>query len=284
MVIEVTKEAIHHGSVILVNAEYPLVEEVKQKRLISVFRPFVHGKSEGDTDASYIKMERDAGIALQNLLKDAGIRSEITGVSGYRKKEEQERIFYDSLKENGRDFTEKYVALPGHSEHQTGLAIDLGMTGENIDFICPRLPCYGIYKKFRELAPKHGFIERYISGKETITGIGAEPWHFRYVGTVHAAYMNREKLVLEEYINWIRQYDIRFNPLCQIIDNKIIYTGFLPLEKMEEEKKKYSFELPLHGEIEISGNNVDGLLITVTETRIITRTGRKRIKEDEKIA
>lgn len=64
------------------------------------------------------------------------------------------------LQENGTEFTAKFVAMPGHSEHQTGLAIDLGLRQPDIDFIRPAFPYEGICQKFRELAPAFGFIER----------------------------------------------------------------------------------------------------------------------------
>ena len=95
--------------------------------------------------------------------------------------------------------TRKFVAYPGCSEHQTGLAIDLGANLPEIDFICPEFPDTGIFGKFREKAADFGFIERYPKGKEAVTGIGAEPWHFRYVGVPHAAVMKAGGLVLEEY-------------------------------------------------------------------------------------
>lgn len=74
------------------------------------------------------------------------------------------------------------MAFPDHSEHQTGLAIDLAEDRPDIDFIRPQFPYEGICRKFRERAAEFGFVERYKSEKQKITGIGAEPWHFRYVG------------------------------------------------------------------------------------------------------
>lgn len=76
----------------------------------------------------------------------------IVPVSGYRSLNEQMDIYNDSLKDNGEDFTRKYVALPKHSEHQTGLAIDLGLNKEKIDFIRPDFPYDGICGTFRRFA------------------------------------------------------------------------------------------------------------------------------------
>ena len=74
---------------------------------------------------------------------------------------EQQDIFKQSLKDNGRTFTQQFVALPGKSEHQTGLAIDLGLKKESIDFIRPDFPYIGICQQFREKSVPYGFIERY---------------------------------------------------------------------------------------------------------------------------
>ena len=107
--------------------------------------------------------------------------------------------YLQSLLENGEEFTNKFVARPGHSEHQTGLAIDLGLKQPDIDFLRPNFPYEGICQTFRELAADYGFIERYPVGKEAITGIAHEPWHFRYVGVPHAKIMVDHNWTLEEY-------------------------------------------------------------------------------------
>lgn len=146
-----------------------------------------------------VLMEHRAARALQALLEAIGNRGEIIPVSGFRTQAEQQKIWDDTLLERGEEFTRKFVAYPGCSEHQTGLAIDLGANLPEIDFICPEFPDTGIFGKFREKAADFGFIERYPKGKEAVTGIGAEPWHFRYVGVPHAAVMKAGGLVLEEY-------------------------------------------------------------------------------------
>ena len=147
-----------------------------------------------------IMLRRAAHQALEQLLQAAGCGGQIVPVSGYRTQREQEEIYESSLAENGPDFTAKYVALPGCSEHQTGLAIDLALKQARIDFIRPHFPYDGICGMFRALAPAYGFIERYPAGKEAITGIAHEPWHFRYVGCPHAGIMKVQNLTLEEYV------------------------------------------------------------------------------------
>lgn len=146
-----------------------------------------------------ILLEREAVCALSHIMERLDGWKFIVPVSGWRSLEEQQQIYEKSLRENGPEFTVKFVAMPGHSEHQTGLAIDLGLRLPKIDFIRPSFPYEGICQKFRELAPAYGFIERYPKGKEHITGIAHEPWHFRYVGVPHAEIMVKHGWTLEEY-------------------------------------------------------------------------------------
>ena len=148
---------------------------------------------------SSVLLEREAAQALEALMAELGGWRSIVPVSGWRSFEDQQAIWDGSLAENGPDFTRQYVALPGHSEHQTGLAIDLGLRGSEVDFIRPDFPYEGICQRFRKRAAAFGFVERYPAGKETVTGIAHEPWHFRYVGTTHALEMVRRGLTLEEY-------------------------------------------------------------------------------------
>ncbi len=152
-------------------------------------------------DSPDILMEREAAQALARLMEQIDDWRHIVPVSGWRSFEEQQMIYLDSLRDNGREFTQQYVALPGHSEHQTGLAIDLGLRQPDIDFIRPNFPYEGICQEFRKLAPAYGFIQRYPAGKETVTGIAHEPWHFRYVGRPHGERITERGLTLEEYLS-----------------------------------------------------------------------------------
>lgn len=176
------------NSLILVNGQHAYSPDAKQD-LIPVRE-----------DHPDILLEREAVCALSCILERLDGWKFIVPVSGWRSLEEQLAIYQESLRENGPEFTARFVAMPGHSEHQTGLAIDLGLRQPDIDFIRPVFPYEGICQKFRELAPAFGFIERYPAGKEHITGIAHEPWHFRYVGMPHSEIMTFKGLTLEEYL------------------------------------------------------------------------------------
>ena len=147
-----------------------------------------------------ILMEAYAAHALHELLKAIHGFTKIALVSGYRSHEEQVAIWESCARERGEAYRNQFVAIPGCSEHETGLAIDVAARTEAIDFICPSFPKTGVYEQFRRLAPSFGFIERYPRGKENVTHIACEPWHFRYVGTPHAQIIANGRLVLEEYV------------------------------------------------------------------------------------
>lgn len=179
------KEKVHKGALVLVNERYPLLDGNRM------------GLSPVDERFSGILMKRDAVNVLRLILEKISAIGRIVPVSGYRTSEEQRGIYENSLRENGGEFTRKFVALPDHSEHQTGLAIDLALNTPDIDFICPEFPYYGICGDFRKAAPDYGYIERYPAGKEKITGIAHEPWHFRYVGFPHSAIIAQKSFALE---------------------------------------------------------------------------------------
>lgn len=102
-------------------------------------------------------------------------------VSGYRSYATQTSVYNGYVNSDGQAIAETYSARPGHSEHQTGLAIDLGRA----DSKCQLDECLGNLPEGQWLAAhayEYGFIIRYPKGKEQITGYSYEPWHIRYVG------------------------------------------------------------------------------------------------------
>lgn len=243
------KEEVHSGYLILVNREHPIKQETLQDKM--KLTPF-HTEYEG------IRLERLAATLLSEVIHSVGCSKVIVPVSGYRSRAEQEKLFDDSLKERGREFTEQYVAYPDCSEHQTGLAIDLGQNRTNIDYIAPSLPYNGIFSEFRRKAVHYGFIERYEKGKEAITGISHEPWHFRYVGYPHAQIMKQHHFCLEEYIQFLRDFSRRGQPY-KFNSGKRTFEIFYTLA----EEGQTVIELPESTMYQISGNNIDGFIVTL---------------------
>ncbi|MDD2181436.1 MAG: M15 family metallopeptidase [Bacilli bacterium] len=120
----------------------------------------------------------------------------IIAVSAFRDFEYQNELYNHYVETKGLEYADLASARPGHSEHQTGLAIDV--MGSNKD-----------YNKFDECiefewmknnAHLYGFILRYPEGKEKITGFKYEPWHYRYVGKKVATDIYHKNLTLEEYL------------------------------------------------------------------------------------
>ncbi len=245
-----TDKKIHRGSLILVNEQYGTGSEPEDLLMPACDR------------VPEVMLLRCAAALLNELMQEIHGWDHIVPVSGYRPLAEQQQIWDDSLLENGECFTRKYVALPGHSEHQTGLAIDLALKQENIDFIHPDFPYSGICQTFREKAPKYGFILRYPEGKEKITGIGHEPWHFRYVGTPHARIMTDEGLTLEEYMDFIRQFPYGGRPYLTKSGSRKVRISYLSAARETDASGNLLRTLAGHTPCTVSGNNIDGYIIT----------------------
>lgn len=240
---------IFKGNLILVNGQNPLGDKVEEEvRQIPINLQYPD-----------ISMEKNAAVMLSRLISDIGGEDKIIPVSGFRKRKEQEQIYSDSLREHGEEFTKKYVAYPGHSEHQTGYAIDLARAEKPVDFIRPDFPDVGVFKEFREKAPQYGYILRYQKEKEPVTGIAYEPWHFRYIGYPHSKILYDHRASLEEYIMELKNYTyqgkhLEFGEKEQ--DIEIFYIN-------REEFKFKEIKIPSHRLYQVSGNNIDGVIITL---------------------
>ena len=122
--------------------------------------------------------------------------------STYRSVARQEELWAEFEKEYGEDYCKKYVAVPGYSEHHTGLVIDICIVkdgviiNDNDQMIAEK----DIFSKIHAKLADYGFILRYLEGKDYITGYSYEPWHFRYVGVDAAKEITEKGLTLEEYL------------------------------------------------------------------------------------
>lgn len=240
-IVSLSQQNIYTGSLILVNAAYG-------------YRKPEHDDLVTDT----VPLNRRAATLLRQLIQTLGGWEKIVPVSGWRSTAEQQSIWDNSMVENGESFTRTFVALPGHSEHETGLAIDLALNAGHIDFICPSFPYDGICQKFRSLAASYGFVERYPAGKEHVTGIGHEPWHFRYVGVPHAFIMTEHGFVLEEYLDFLREYPFASRPLRYQNHGLDISVSY----QMAAEEGCTLLRLDDSKPYSVSGNNMDGFIIT----------------------
>ncbi|QEQ20330.1 M15 family metallopeptidase (plasmid) [Bacillus sp. BS98] len=179
----------------VVNKEYGLPENYKPEDLVVPNVPFSFN---GTVEKSHLRKE--AAEALEKLFflaKQDGIQ--LNAVSGFRSYEYQKGLYASNVKKNGQEHTDRFSAKPGHSEHQTGLTMDVSSKSANNELEL----AFANTKEgkwLKDNAHRAGFIIRYPKGKENITGYAYEPWHVRYVGNI-AENIYKEKLTLEEYMN-----------------------------------------------------------------------------------
>jgi D-alanyl-D-alanine carboxypeptidase len=149
-------------------------------------------------DAPKRQLRAEAAGAAEALFAAASADGvPLLGVSGYRSQRTQADLYGLAVRHHGRAAADRSTARPGHSEHQTGLALDV--TGG--DGRCPAEACFAGTPAADWLAAhaaEHGFVVRYPAGKEAVTGFEAEPWHLRYVGTEVAALLAQRGLTLDE--------------------------------------------------------------------------------------
>lgn len=168
-----TVEPTYVDGVLLVNKEYALPRDY----------------GDGEDATAY-----QALLQLQQAAQWAGYSMPL--MSGYRSFETQEELYNDYVTVDGVEKANTYSAWPGHSEHQTGLAFDVGW----VDLQFADTPAG---RWLANHAHEYGFIIRYPKGKEAITGYQFEPWHIRYLGVELASKVHKSGLCLEEYLGII---------------------------------------------------------------------------------
>jgi len=147
------------------------------------------------------QLRKEAASALESLFeaaKDDGI--DLKAVSGYRSYATQKSIFQSNANKKGEDVANRTSARPGQSEHQTGLAMDV--SSASVGYALEE--SFGKTKEgiwLAEHAADHGFIIRFLKGKEAVTGYSYEPWHIRYIGKAAAKEIMDKKVTLEEYFD-----------------------------------------------------------------------------------
>ncbi len=236
------QKQIYQGNLRLVNRKCPINQDTQDENLVAF--------SEENQE---ILLEENCKLQLQEALQKIKAENQIVLVSGYRSLAEQTEIFENSLKENGEKFTKQYVAYPNCSEHQTGLAIDLGLNQKEIDFIRPSFPKNGICEEFREIMDEYGFIQRYIKEKELITEISSEEWHFRYVGLPHAKIMKQKDMCLEEYIAYLQEFEY---------GKKVLYFEEYEISFVKMDQATKMIQAEENEMVTISGNNINGIIVT----------------------
>lgn len=155
-----------------------------------------------------LQIAAEARPALEKMLSDceaAGM--DVTVCSAYRTESTQNRLYQNKIarlraagysREEALAEAGRWVAPPGTSEHQTGLAVDIMATDYPV--LDEKQAQTEEQQWLMEHCWEYGFILRYPTDKSSVTGIGYEPWHYRYVGQETAASIYERGLCLEEYI------------------------------------------------------------------------------------
>ena len=174
-------------TLILVNKVYYLEEDFEVPNIVnmSVRYAFSGRQIRQDVYYNFVDMAIDAKKEGLTLVANSTFRTYAT----------QEKTYNNYKTNKGSDYADSYAARPGHSEHQTGLAIDistLNSTSENFEDTEE-------FKWLQDNSYRYGFILRYPEGKEHLTGFDYESWHYRFVGLEVAKKIHEENITFDEY-------------------------------------------------------------------------------------
>ncbi len=164
---------------------------------VNLVIPDIRSTRADDVDKRYVREEM--AKALEGLFaaaEEEGLY--LFAASGYRSYATQESVYNSHVASKGLEAADKVSARPGHSEHQTGLAMDVTIEslGYKLEESLGLLP-EGIF--LAQHAHEYGLIIRYPEDKVDITGYNYEPWHLRYVGLELATFLYDNQLTLEEF-------------------------------------------------------------------------------------
>ncbi len=174
---ELPEEPTYVDGILIANKEYPL--------------PSTYAPGE-DPEARKAFDEMAAEATLSNF--------NLTAFSTYRSFDYQKELYDRYVARDGKEAADRYSARPGYSEHQTGLAFDIGEVNYEQHWASSDFGETEAGKWIAANAHRFGFIMRYPLGKEEVTGYMHESWHFRYVGTEIAKEIFEKNITLEEYV------------------------------------------------------------------------------------
>lgn len=185
---EDTEEAKYQNTEkILVNKHYFLTKDYVPKNLETISNKYA---------LNGMKLVDKAKDAFEKMAKDAEKQElSIIAMSSYRSYSYQVNLYNRYVKKDGKEKADTYSGRPGHSEHQTGLAIDVYNKKEDYT----NFEKTDEYKWMQKHAHEYGFILRFPKEKEKETGYQFESWHYRYVGEEIAKYIKNNNISLEEY-------------------------------------------------------------------------------------
>ncbi len=186
---DVLQTDLEKDNLLIVNKFYYLEEDFIPDNLVSIDSKYGRGEIKEEAYQAFLELYEEAS--------KEDLHPYIS--SPYRSYNRQNQLYTNYSNKDGINKADTYSARPGYSEHQTGLAMDLGTSNNtNInDFENSKE-----FEWMQKNAHKYGFILRYPKGKEYITGYMYEPWHYRYVGVEAATYIYEHNITYEEYYEY----------------------------------------------------------------------------------
>lgn len=250
--VQMSKYDVHKGDLILVNGEAHYQTD-KPNDLVTVASQKTEKYSVKNNELEVReKIIEPFNRMMSDFADETGL-TDVMAISAHRTVEYQQMLYENDLKRTGLDYSEE-VAKPGESEHHTGLVMDLGIvTSDGSKFF----DASGDHIWVNQNCYKYGFVVRYPESKKDITKIIHEPWHYRYVGPVHAAVMEEKGFCLEEYIDFLRKYPFEGEHLKTTVEGKDYEIYFVSASGDTVE-----VPVPKEKEYTVSGNNVDGFIVT----------------------
>ena len=250
--IQMTQVDESQGELILINAAHGYQSEVEDLQVFwgNKNKSYTLTKAEIYAKPEVITAMNEMMAAFQT---QSGIGSVMVS-SAYRNVDDQQKMYDNDLKISGAD-TSETVAKAGYSEHHSGYAIDLSyMSAAGYAY----LDGSESYSWLIENCYKYGFIIRYPEGKTAVTGMAYEPWHFRYIGKVHAEALTKGNYCLEEYMDMLRLHD-QENPYSFVSETGASYQiYYVPSGGATTE-----VAVPTGKEYTISGTTEGGFVVTV---------------------
>lgn len=238
---------VNSGDLVLVNTLYPYKFQEGDTNIVTLYnnRNDFYGTSD-----NVVSLDMNTITQINTLMSDyyaATGNMDFHVIGGFR----------DINAQNDRYNNGKSKFQGGFSDYHTGRSFDVGIfpKGQSSNYYKEE----GIYAWLGQNAASYGFVVRFLQGKESVTGENARSYTFRYVGIPHAVYMKENNLCLEEYIEQIKLYP-QSNPLHVSSGGHEYQVYYVPANL----NAATDVPVPASAPFTISGNNVDGFIITVT--------------------
>lgn len=253
--VSVSNEDVHAGDLILVNTDTAYVEE-NPTEIVSIYDHKTDNYHVSGTETSLRQPALDALNQMLDAFYVATGHQDMIVISGYRTTQQQQELYDADLAETGEQ-TSTRVALPGHSEHESGYALDFSLYTDGVQYDYDGT---GEYAWINENCAHYGYVLRYAEDKQETTGIQAEPWHYRYVGQPHATYMMENNVCLEEYLTLLKNYTADEPLSITNWDGEIYQVYYVATDTSTD--STYVM-VPPDAKYTISSNNSDGFIVTV---------------------